>query len=68
MHYTVYFINLFIYGKYSVKPDRKNNSTKATNPGQKYLTNRLFILNVNKNNLNSQSRIYQIIPNNLKQR
>lgn len=66
MHYTVYFINLFIYGKYSVKPDRKNNSTKATNPDQKYLT--LFILNVNKNNLNSQSRIYQIIPNNLKQR
>lgn len=41
MHYTVYFINLFIYGKYSVKPDRKN-STKATNPDQKYLTNRLY--------------------------
>lgn len=42
MHYTLYFINLFIYGKYSVKPDRKNNSTKATNPDQKYLTNRLY--------------------------
>lgn len=42
MHYTVYFINLFIYGKYSVKPDRKNNSTKATNPGQEYLTNRPY--------------------------
>lgn len=42
MHYTLYFINLFIYGKYSVKPDRKNNSIKATNPGQKNLTNRLY--------------------------
>lgn len=42
MLYTVYFINLFIYGKYSVKPDRKNNSIKATNLDQKYLTNRLY--------------------------
>lgn len=31
MYYIVYFINLFIYGKYFVKLDRKNNFIKVIN-------------------------------------
>lgn len=41
---VAYLVNQFINGKYPVKPDRKINSTKATNPYQKYLTNRFYSL------------------------